>query len=181
MKKYLRKSLFVMAIMTSMVSATVYETGYSNGSNWGIYDSTPAGASIQRASGTKGIQLKGSGRRNGYILGNLEGRDGAWNNTTEKTIQWKMKYSDRFTIYISVQTTKGHRYIYYTNSNSNRGINGKYIHHGLGSDSADDTWKTFNINLETDLKEFEIDNNIISIDAFLVRGSGRIDDISLHK
>ncbi len=91
-----------------------------------------------------------------------------------------MKYSDSFVIYISTQTTKGHRYIYYTASDTDKGMheNGTYIHHGLGTTANNGSWQTFTRDLEADLKEYESDNELLSINGFLIRGNGRVDDIS---
>ena len=90
-----------------------------------------------------------------------------------------MKHSEKYIIYISVQTQNGHRLLSYTNSDSNLGKSFGTIHHGLGQSSSNGTWQTFTRDLEADLKDFEPDNNITSVNAFKIRGSGRIDDIKL--
>jgi len=156
------------------------EDGNTNG--WSVYDNTPAGATISNVYDdnrqSSVIELNGDGWNNGYVL--RKSSDGtAWNNTEETIIQWSMNYNEHFLVYISVETIKGHRYIYYTPSNSNGGLssNGRYIHHGLGSASINGEWQTFTRDLEADLKEFESDNDIISVNAFLIRGNGKVDDI----
>ena len=58
-------------------------------------------------------------------------------------------------------------------------MNKKYVHHGLGSVSKNGTWQTFTRDLQADLHAGEPDNDIISVDAFLIKGSGRVDDIKL--
>ncbi len=151
------------------------EDGNTNG--WRVYDRSPAGATISNVFdgdiGSKVIKLQGSGTQNGYILG------GNWNNIERKTIQWKMKYDENYVVYISVNTTKGHRYIYYNASNNDYGLRGKYIHHGLGSASKNGAWRMVTRNLDSDLKDYEADNNLLSINGFLIRGSGLVDDIQL--
>ena len=149
-----------------------------NTNNWNVYDQTPAGATISNVfdadKGSQVIKLQGSATQNGYKLG------GNWKNSERKSIQWKMKYDERFVVYISVNTSKGHRYIYYTPDASDRGFVGsKYIHHGLGVSSIDATWRIFARDLAADLKDYEEDNNLLSINGFLIRGSGLVDDIQL--
>lgn len=152
------------------------EDGNTDG--WKVYDSTPAGATISNVfDADKGdfvIKLQGSSTQNGYQLG------GNWENTERKSIQWKMKYDERFIVYISVNTSKGHRYIYYSSDKDDHGfVENEYIHHGLGSAVTDATWRIFTRDLAADLKDYEEDNNLLSINGFLIRGSGLVDDIQL--
>jgi len=149
-----------------------------NTHGWKVYDQTPAGATISNVydadKGSQVIKLQGSATSNGYKLG------GNWKNSERKTIQWKMKYDESYVVYISVKTSKGHRYIYYTATDNDRGYDGGYyIHHGLGSFTTDGAWRVFSRNLEADLKDYENDNELISINGFLIRGSGLVDDIQL--
>ena len=85
--------------------------------------------------------------------------------------------------YIRMNTTDGYRYLYYTPTNHNYGVssydNPHYIHHGLGKNDGE--WKTFTRDLDADLKRFDPDNSIISVDGFFIRASGMIDDIILLK
>jgi len=50
---------------------------------------------------------------------------------------------------------------------------------GLGSNSKNGTWQTFTRDLEADLKAYEPDNELLTVNGFLVRGSGRVDDIAM--
>ncbi len=88
-----------------------------------------------------------------------------------------MKYSENFTIYIAVQTTDGFRYIYYNKLDYNNLGSDRFIHHGLGASSRDGTWHTITRDLEQDLHDAQPDNNLVAILGFLIRGSGRVDDI----
>ncbi len=152
---------------------------------WHLYDAEPVGASISTLydedKQSHVIEFSGARTSNGYRIGYTGNTNpNSWNNTTDKTIQWSMKYSDSFIVYISTQTTKGHRYIYYTASDTDKGMheNGTYIHHGLGADAYNGSWKTFTRDLEADLQEYESDNELLSVNGFLIRGNGRVDDIS---
>ncbi len=90
------------------------EDGLTTG--WDIYDSDPTGATITNASdetrGSRVIEFTGSGTNNGYRLRNGDGA--YWNDGNFKVIEWSMRYSESFVIYIAVQTKDGFRYIYYT-------------------------------------------------------------------
>ena len=171
---------------TSTQGSIVQEDG-NNASDWQVYDQSPAGfsqpASVLDPSDSSNnvIKLEGNTQSNGYRLFFA-------NEDTENTaIKWRMKYSEGYTLYISAQTTdtsikNGHRYIYYTASNSDNLVSstgtGEYIHHGLGSGSIDGQWHTFERDLLADLQEAQPGNNIVSVEAFLIRGSGLIDDIT---
>ena len=152
-----------------------------NTKGWMVYDNSPSGASISNIedNGNRVIQLQGAGRKNGYILGDWIGGANVWNNTTEKIITWRMKYDEDFVVYVSVETEKGQKYLYYTNSDGNKGQSKNYIHHGIGENASDGTWQTFTRDLEADLQDLESDNSITSVNAFLIRGSGLVDDIEL--
>ncbi len=163
---------------TTTLASVIYEDAENkNTLGWSVYDNDPVGSSISNVyddeKQSRVIKLEGDGTTNGYALGN-------WNNKTEKTLQWSMNYSENFVVYISTQTTKGHRYIYYTASDTDKGLNGNYIHHGLGRMSKNGLWQTFTRDLEADLKEYESDNELLSVDKFLIRGSGLVDDIELQ-
>jgi hypothetical protein len=149
----------------------------ANTDGWRVYDHSPAGATITNIydgdKGSRVIQLQGSSTENGYQL------SGNWKNNQHKSIQWKMKYDEQYVVYISVNTTKGRRYMKYNASNKNDGLNNEYIHHGLGSFTTDGTWRVFSRDLDADLKEYEHDNTLLSINSFLIRGSGLLDDIHL--
>lgn len=127
------------------------------------------------------IELKGSGTDNGYMLGSWSGKK-AWKNTMGTKMMWGSRFNEYFVVYISLQTKKGHRYLYYTPTDTDLGINSSktYIHHALGSTAKDGTWRGFERDLETDLKEFEPDNTIVSVNAFLVRGSGYVSEVVIH-
>jgi hypothetical protein len=163
----------------------IYEHAEDKNTNgWKVYDDTPAGSSISNEfdteKGDRVIKLRGSGTNNGYILGDWSGGANAWNNSTEKVIKWSMKYNEEFVVYVSVETIKGHRYLYYTNSNQSwQWRKGEYLHHGLGSTASDGTWRTFTRDLESDLKDLESDNALVSVNAFLIRGSGLVDNIEM--
>ena len=175
--------LWILISLNSLANATMYEDAEDNNTDgWSIYDNTPAGATISVVydNNSNVIDLNGSGLENGYILGSFDD-DSSWKNTHESILKWDMESNESYTIYIRLKTTKGYRYLYYTATDVNYGVgdNIEFIHHGLGVGSIDGVWHSYSRDLEADLKEFEPDNELISVNAFLVRGSIRVDNIEL--
>ncbi len=153
-------------------------------SGWSIYDNSPEGAVVENIYNNERdsqvIKLEGAGTQNGYIVGNWAGRAGAWDEREHQKLNFEMNFPSGFNFYITIQTTKGSRYLYYSSASTDRGlIYNRYIHHGLGSSFVDGNWHTFSRNLQADLQEYEPDNSIIAINGLLIRGSGMIDDITL--
>jgi len=192
MKFFSIAKIFALLFFNSLLFATVYEDATDGNINgWSVYDKTPEGANISNIydKGNQVIQLQGAGTENGYMLGDWSGGANAWNNTTKRTITWRMKYDEDFVVYVSVDTQKGHRFLYYDNREADGGwisdvisgheIDSRYVHHGLGTEASDGSWRMFTRDLEEDLKEVEPDNAIVSVNAFHIRGSGLVDDIAL--
>jgi hypothetical protein len=90
-----------------------------------------------------------------------------------------MNYSEDFTIYIVVNTTNGIRYITYTPIDEDRGLKGAYVLVGLGTNSNNGTWQTFTKDLQAEISKFEDNNELISIESIIIRGSGKLDDIGV--
>ena len=148
--------------------------------DWGVYDSSPPGTITNvYIDGDRAIRLQGGGTSTGYKYPYSSSH--YWNDATHKVIRWSMKYSESYTVYISVDTTSGHRYIYYTPVNYNNLGTGEYVHYGLGSYTKDGGWRTFERDLEADLHQAQPNVDIIDVNAFLIRGSGYVDDIILLK
>lgn len=149
---------------------------------WDVFDTNPPGATIDNIyddiTGSRVIQLSGTGTSSGYRLRNNDSSD--WNDTSVEIFQWSMRYSESFQIDIAVQTTAGLRYIQYTSANSDNLGTGTYIHHGLGDQVMDGTWHTFTRDLIYDLKQAQPDNDLVAILSFHIRGSGRVDNIQAY-
>jgi len=82
-------------------------------------------------------------------------------------------------VYLDVETSAGHRYIYYTPDDYNDLGSGEYVHHGLGSVAKDGQWHTFIRDLQSDLAEAQPGVSILEVNAFALRGNGKVDDIQL--
>jgi len=177
--------LITTLLFSTQVFATVYEDAEDESTNrWHVYDKSPAGATVDNVylqdRDHNAIEFIGAGTKNGYILGNWEGQEGAWNNTEEYILKWSMKFDKGYTVYVRVMTKNGARYIYYTPSDKSNGKrNNEYIHIGLGKQSNNGIWQDFTRDLAADLKKNEPNNQLLSINAFLVRGNGMVDDVEL--
>lgn len=195
--------IFLSSIISSSIYATLYEDaedGDTSGNvppnvkGWFVYDNTPAGSVISNVydadKNSRVIQFTGPGNtNNGYMLGDwYPTSPGTWNNTSEFNVHWCSRYSGNFVVYMRVYTAKTNsatsslqRYIYYTAEDSDTGLsgNGRYIHHGLGLDKRDGQWHSFSRDLQADLAEYEPGNTITSVVAYLIRGTGKVDDIHL--
>jgi hypothetical protein len=164
------------------IGVTVYEDaedGTTNG--WVIYDNKPQGAEItnvyDQERQSRVIQLSGSGRRNGYRLRNDD--LSPWQNSTQFVIEWAMKYSEKFSIYVELETTAGRRYLLYTAVDNNKNQKREYVHYGLGSGLYDGQWHTVVRDLQVDLEKAQPSVTILEVNGFLVRSNGKIDDVKL--
>jgi len=174
------KTLFYLLVLSTILShATVYEDAEDKTTDgWSIYDDDPVGATITnvfdrtKRHGRRVIKLQGDKRKNGYMLGSPR-----WHDTKHKIISWRMKFNENFVVYVLVKTTFGQRYMTYTSKNGYHKKIREYIFNSLGGNPINHGWVLFERNLQKDISEFEPNNKLISIEAFLVRGSGLIDDI----
>ena len=146
-----------------------------------VYDVDPAGASVTNvfdaARRSQVIELLGTDTANGYRLRSDDGSP--WSNTTHRVIEWSLAYDESFVVYVDVETTAGQRYLYYTPVDYDSLGTTRYVHHGLGSNTADGRWRTIVRDLQADLAEAQPGATILEVNAFLVRGSGRLDDVTL--
>ncbi|MHC4676247.1 MAG: hypothetical protein ACYTBZ_27460, partial [Planctomycetota bacterium] len=162
--------------------ATVYEDAEDGTTaGWSVYDNKPTGAVISNVydadRGSRVIELVGNGKSNGYQL--TAGDGSPWRNIGQFVVSWKLKYSEFFIVYIDVETTAGHRYLFYEPVDGNNLGNGRYVHHGLGSAILDGQWHTVNRDLQADLEDAWPGESILEVNSFMIRGSGRVDDIRL--
>jgi peptidoglycan/xylan/chitin deacetylase (PgdA/CDA1 family) len=130
--------------------------------------------------GSRVIALQGDGYANQYITGGDVGEDEAWKDATHSNIKWSMKNSEGFIVYLTVNTLNGVRYLKYFDGDFNqKNINGDEIYYGLGHHASDGKWHTFIRDISADIKEFEPQNKLLSVEGFIVIGSVKIDDLEL--
>ncbi len=144
-----------------------------------MFDNRPKRATISNVYDNdrngRVIQLTGSGIDNGYQLRNSDGTK--WHNSNQFVVQWSMKYSEDFLVYIDVKTTAGQRYLSYQPVDQNSLGKKQYVYHGLGTAVIDGQWHTFVRDLQADLAEAQPRVTILEVNGFLIRGSGSVDDI----
>ncbi len=163
--------------LATLINGVIYEDAEDGTTaGWDIYDNDPSGAMISNVYdlGSRVIQFTGSGASNGYRLRNEDGSP--W-NSIRTILEWTMNYSESFVVYFDVETSAGHRYIYYTASDYDYLGTGEYVHHGLGSNVSDGQWWTFTRDLQADLEDAQPGVTILSVNGFFIRGSGMVDDI----
>lgn len=154
---------------------------------WDIYDAHPAGATFENvfdaARGSQVLQSNGLGTGNGFRLGGRQGvggRNGTpWRNEVFTEIEWSMNFDAPYILYLDVETTAGHRYMQYTPATQAPTGLGEYVVTGLGPQSTDGTWRDYSRDVQADLEAAQPGVEILEFNAFLFRGSGRIDDIRL--
>ncbi len=148
---------------------------------WYIYDDSPEGAEISTVFDDDRqsyvIQFLGSGADNGYRLTENDGS--RLHNSNQFVIQWSMKYSEIFSVYLDLDTTAGQRYLQYRPYEYNNLGDEQYVKYGLGTNAMDGQWHTFVRDLQADLEGAQPGVTILEVNGFLIRGSGRVDDIIL--
>lgn len=167
--------------LTPEVDYSIKSDELSGVLGWQIYDGK-GDISFDKNEGA--VKLTGNKTSTGYRLRKQTEQNSFadWNETILKGISFTLKYAETFVVYVSVDTDKGPRYIYYTDTELDDGLNfnGDYIHLGLGKKASDGNWHRFARNLEQDLRQYEPDNHITKIYAFLIRGSGLVRNVFLY-
>ena len=184
----LGKLIIAFSLLTSTIGATVYEDATDNKiDRWTITDTSPAGAKVTNIYDTtlksNVITLQGDSYNNAYAIGQDPESDvntTSWHNTQELFLQWKIKNSEGFLFDVVLETKNGLRYIRYSDSEVDKGIDdGNILNKALGYSAADGTWHTFTKDLKADLKSYEPNNSLIAVNGIVIRGNCKIDDIEL--
>ena len=173
MKYFLILSLF---LCSGAFAITYEDSENKNTKGWKLYNDTTTSTIkniYDEGRGSRVILLKGKDNQNGYMFA-LERDSVAWSKTEGKRIKWSMSTTEHFVIFISLQTSNGHRTLIYTSGSQD----GKG-YYSLGEQAINGKWHTFNRNLDKDFKRYEPSNEIIAVDTFFVRGNLIIDDIKI--
>ena len=101
------------------------------------------------------------------------------NNQNNFNLKWDMKTSEGFIIDILVNTTLGERRIRYNDSDTIE-KDGDILLHGLGYTPTNNQWNTINRNLTKDITALEPNNQLLSIQYFLIRANVKLDNIELY-
>jgi len=162
------------------VNESVYEDAEDMTTNkWTIYENPNNDALIlnvyDEERQSRVIKLVGNEYEDGFWLKNSDGS--LWNDKDHHTVEWKSKFNSAFLIYIYVKTTKGYMYLQYIPTDGDIQSGGK-LNFGLGSFAKDGKWHTFKRDISEDVaKTSNYDATLISIEGFLIRGHGLLDDI----
>ena len=162
----------------------VYENAEDSQTNrWSIY-AGPNNAQITNIYDSEResrvISFQGNNSENKYLIGNKVGEENAWEDKEHSNLKWSFKSNSTFKIYLFVNTLNGKREIKYSNTDiGTKGIQGNEIYFGVGEDASDGKWHTFIRDITTDVKYFENNNSLLSIDGLLVVGNSKIDDLEL--
>ncbi|WP_169727507.1 DUF1800 family protein [Granulosicoccus antarcticus] len=153
-------------------------------SRWRITDNTPGGAAITNVRDddrdSRVIELKGNGQANAYLLGGYDSRSPGWNNTEQTHLRWSMKTNEGFSVYVSLETADGFRYLIYDQYTSARGDEASSnLRFGLGRDAYDGSWQTFTRNIHADLASLQPGNSVIAVHGVQFRGDFLVDDIGM--
>ena len=162
---------------------SVYENAEDNQTNrWSIH-SGGNNAQITNVNdatrGSRVISFEGNAQSQ-YLIGNEVGQSSAWGDREHSNLKWSFKSSDDFEIYLLVNTQKGIRKIKYSNSDITlKGIDDDEIYFGIGENASDGEWHTFIRDVAEDVKAFENNNRLVSIEGMIVVGNAKIDDLEL--
>ncbi len=120
----------------------------------------------------KVTEFKSKSSRDTYINGAKQGKR-AWHEKSS-IIVWELKYHESYVILIGVKTLDGERNLIYTS-----GEEGGVLYFGLGESTIDGSWHRIQRDLDADLQLYEPNNSIVEVNAFIVRGSGRVGNIEM--
>jgi hypothetical protein len=166
----------------------IAETVYSDAEDmttqgWDVFDADPAGALMtndyDQDRESYVIHLAGSGIDNGYRLRSKNFSN--WANKSQFVIEWSMKYSENFVIYVEIQTSVGTRHLQYEPLDADKLGRTSPVRLGLGSGTNDGQWHTFVRDLQADLNKAQVGVKIQQVNSFSIRGSGVVDNVRLRQ
>jgi hypothetical protein len=149
---------------------------------WWIVDDTPTGASIANVddtdSSSKAIEFTSTGQLNAF---ELRQPDGTQLNSTNFNVSIEVKFASAFELEIWVKTNEGRRIIQ-LNSRDDAAADCTadvtYIICGLDSSLHDGTWKTLSGDLAVFVSQVT-GLTLQAVQSIIVRGSGRVDNVTL--
>ncbi len=154
----------------------VYENG-DNIDGWELYPNTDI--SNELISKNDVIQFRDT---NYFILGGTDASTG-WNNQDHKSISWKMKFNQRYYVYVYIETSNGTIQRIRYSSSQDHEINHTELRISLGRESDDGEWVTVNRNLEADLHTLLPNESIVAVHGFMIQttsSDGMLDDVALY-
>ncbi len=181
-----QRSLVLFIALLGFCTANASTYYGANSSDWKLIDANPSGATITAEFDTKlfapVVKFSGTGTQNAFIAGAVDAFTG-WNHQDGFWLNWRMRTSAGYIVFVRVDTTRGRRYFNYNHSNNSFLLhaNGKQIHYGLGSSSKNGRWQTWSRNLAQDLSNAEPGNVLLAVNGVIVRGNVSIDSFLLSQ
>jgi len=172
------KKIFIAIFLTTLLHPTTYENAEDKSTKrWKAFNSSNSIIKniYDRDKRSRVIFLKSRSIRDGFML-KMERNSKVWCKGNGKYLKWSMQTNSDFVIIVSLQTKNGHRNLVYTSSDWNG-----QGYFGLGEETTNGKWHTFKRDLNLDLKKHELDNDIIAVDTFFIRGKEiKLDDIKIE-
>lgn len=147
---------------------------------WRVYAGLGSIENLQDSQqGSRVIALQGTGTDTGYQLRDPSGND--WQDGERSLLALELSYSEPFLLYIDVETSAGQRYLHYSPAGlGNDWTWENYIHYGLDQTLTDGAWQRIERDLAADLRSAEPGVELLQVNALLIRGSGRVDNVELR-
>ena len=174
--------LLTLPILFILFPSLLFSTTYENASNkkttkWHLLEHFSKGVIkniYDKKKKSRVIKLSGNTTKSVYIL--MPKKKSFKKKRGENIFQWEMNFREDFVIMIGMHTLKGKRYLIYTSGDKD-----SYLQYGLGADSTSGQWKQYSRNLQEDLEHSDRYNKIISVNSFVIKGSGMVDNIQMVK
>ncbi len=169
------KTICLFSFFLLPLSAIVQEDAEDKKtSRWEIVFS-PTEAHIEnyydRAKKSRVIHFEGEGVKSIYKFNAMK-KNKSKREKYAYWLSWEMKYKKDVVIILILQTTQGESYLIYTAGNHN-----SYHQIGLGESIVDGEWHTINRNLQEDLNYFDNRKQLLSIETFVIKGDGSLDNL----
>lgn len=176
--KFLWLLLLLMFLNSHQLFAIIYENAEDTKSTrWQLLDASSLGTVeniYDEQKKSRVIRLKGEETKSAYQL--IINKSLIGENQGEKILHWEMNYSEDFVIIVGMDTAGGKRYLIYTPSGEDA-----YMQYGLGENACSGVWQRYARDLQEDLNQFEEFNEIKRVNTFVIRGSGRMDNVAMLK
>ena len=172
------RTIYLVSIFLLPLSAIVQEDAEDKKtSRWKIVFS-PTEAQVEnyydRPKKSRVIHFEGEGVKSIYQFNAIK-KEKSKQRDSEKYeywLSWEMQYTKGFVIILIVETTQGESYLLYTSGNHT-----SYHQFGLGEDILDGKWHTIKRNLQEDLDYFDNREQLLSIQTFVIKGDGSLDNL----
>jgi len=170
--------ILLLILFISKINATVYENAEDGQTKkWRVLQSFSEGSVsnfYDEEKKSNVIKLEGSGTKSAYML--MKKKAPSWKNRKETVLHWELKYEEDFIIIVALETQQGKRFLIYTTGDKD-----SYLQYGLSKEVVKGKWMKYSRNLQEDLQKFDPYNRIVSVNNFVIKGSGLLDNISLTK